>query len=160
VLAVPDLTGALTYAGGVGTGFTARMLADLHRRLTPLHRPTPAAAAPRDHRRGVVWVEPVFVGEIEHRNRTPDGRYRHPSWRGLRPDRSVDDIGRTTPNRTARPTGAPARVQIPAGNGPHYAKFDDVEMLVVAGGADRNEGEYTRLLAAGGFAVHRVTPLR
>jgi bifunctional non-homologous end joining protein LigD len=91
-LAVPDHTGALTYAGGVGTGFTAKMLDDLHRKLEPLRRPTPPAAVPRDHRRGVVWVEPVFVAEIQYRTRSPDGRFRHPSWRGLRPDRSPHDI--------------------------------------------------------------------
>jgi bifunctional non-homologous end joining protein LigD len=69
VLAVPDRAGALIYTGGVGTGFTARMLDDLHRKLAPLRRPTPPAEVPRDHGRGVVWVEPVLVGEIEHRNR-------------------------------------------------------------------------------------------
>jgi bifunctional non-homologous end joining protein LigD len=90
VVAVPDRAGQLVYAGGVG--FTAAMLADLHRRLTPLRRPTPAAAVPRDHRRGVYWVDPVVIGEVAYRNWTPDGRLRHPSWRGLRPDRSVDDI--------------------------------------------------------------------
>jgi bifunctional non-homologous end joining protein LigD len=91
-LAVPDGTGGLTYAGGVGTGFTAKMLDDLQRRLEPLRRNAPGADVPREHRRGVVWVEPVLVGEIEYRNRTPDGRYRHPSWRGLRADRSPHDI--------------------------------------------------------------------
>ncbi|MET0415070.1 MAG: hypothetical protein ABW022_03505, partial [Actinoplanes sp.] len=34
------------------------------------------------------WVEPVLVGEVAFRNWTPDGRLRHPSWRGLRSDRS------------------------------------------------------------------------
>lgn len=47
---------------------------------------------------------------------------------------------------------------VPAGNAPHYAKLDDVEMLVIAGGADRTEREYTQLLAAGGFQVRRIIP--
>jgi hypothetical protein len=50
-----------------------------------------------------------------------------------------------------------AETVIPAGNDPHYAKLDDVEMLVIAGGSDRDEREYTQLLAAGGFAVQQVT---
>jgi hypothetical protein len=31
-------------------------------------------------------------------------------------------------------------------------------MLVIAGGADRDEHEYARLLATGGFAVQGLTP--
>jgi hypothetical protein len=50
-----------------------------------------------------------------------------------------------------------AETVIPAGNDPHYAKLDDVEMLVIAGGSDRDECEYAQLLAAGGFAVEQVT---
>jgi hypothetical protein len=50
-----------------------------------------------------------------------------------------------------------AETVIPAGNDPHYAKLDDVEMLVIAGGSDRDEREYAQLLAAGGFAVQQVT---
>jgi hypothetical protein len=50
-----------------------------------------------------------------------------------------------------------AETVIPAGNDPHYAKLDDVEMLVIAGGSDRDDREYAQLLAAGGFAVQQVT---
>jgi bifunctional non-homologous end joining protein LigD len=57
-----------------------------------LHRRTPPADVPREHRRDVHWVEPVIVGEVAYRNRTPDGRLRHPSWRGLRPDRDIASI--------------------------------------------------------------------
>jgi hypothetical protein len=51
-----------------------------------------------------------------------------------------------------------AETVIPAGNGPHYAKLDDVEMLVIAGGADRDERQYAQLLAAGGFTIQRMIP--
>jgi hypothetical protein len=50
-----------------------------------------------------------------------------------------------------------AETIVPAGNGRHYAKLDDIEMLVIAGGADRDEREYTELLAAGGFDVQQIT---
>jgi bifunctional non-homologous end joining protein LigD len=112
VLAVPDPTGDLVYAGGVGTGFTVTMLGDLHRRLAPLQRPTPAAPVPREHTRGVHWVDPVLVGEVAYRTWTPDGRMRHPSWRGLRPDRTPDDIHRTAPAPATRPTPETASPQI------------------------------------------------
>lgn len=87
VLAVHTPTGELTFAGGVGTGFTGAMLARLHEQLVPLHRSTPPTSVPREHARGVHWVEPVLVGEVAFRNWTPDGRLRHPSWRGVRSDR-------------------------------------------------------------------------
>jgi bifunctional non-homologous end joining protein LigD len=71
------------------------MLQDLQRALTPLHRRSPTVPdVPREHARGVRWVEPVLVGEVLYRNWTPDGRLRHASWRGLRPDRQVSEVRR------------------------------------------------------------------
>ncbi len=94
VLAVNDPTGTLAYAGGVGTGFTDAMLHDLQRRAAPLRRDTAPVPVPREHARGVHWLEPVLVAEVAYRNWTPDGRLRHPSWRGLRPDRDPDEARR------------------------------------------------------------------
>ena len=88
----------LQYVGGVGTGFTERMLADLATRLAPLeratsplgrrltHPPTPAEI------RDVQWVRPRTVGEVAFAEWTPDGRLRHPSWRGLRPDKYPAEV--------------------------------------------------------------------
>jgi bifunctional non-homologous end joining protein LigD len=73
----------------VGTGFTHRMLTHLQDVLRPYARRTaPAPGIPREFARGAHWVEPLFVGEVAYRNWTPDGRLRHPSWRGLRPDKT------------------------------------------------------------------------
>jgi bifunctional non-homologous end joining protein LigD len=84
--------GELSYAGGVGTGFTDAALHALQAQLTPLIRPEPAAAdVPRPDARGATWVEPSVVGEVEFRSFTPDGRLRHSSWRGLRPDRRPEE---------------------------------------------------------------------
>jgi bifunctional non-homologous end joining protein LigD len=85
--------GELSFAGGVGTGFTDAMLHDLQDQLTPLRRETPAADdVPRRDARGALWVEPTVVGEVEYRSFTPDGRLRHSSWRGLRPDRRPEEV--------------------------------------------------------------------
>jgi bifunctional non-homologous end joining protein LigD len=86
----------LTYAGRVGTGFTDRMLDDLARRLAPLARKTPPVAEPppRAESRDAHWVAPRLVGEVVFTEWTSDGRIRHPSWRGLRPDRSPADVVR------------------------------------------------------------------
>jgi bifunctional non-homologous end joining protein LigD len=33
-----------------------------------------------------------LVGEVEYSERTPEGRLRHPVWRGWRPDKSPGDL--------------------------------------------------------------------
>jgi bifunctional non-homologous end joining protein LigD len=110
VLAVGEADGSLSFSGGVGTGFTAGMLGELQRQLAPWARRTsPVPDIPREHARGVHWVEPVLVGEVAYRTFTPDGRLRHASWRGLRPDRGVGEARRPAPARTAAPA-APATV--------------------------------------------------
>jgi bifunctional non-homologous end joining protein LigD len=80
--------GKLSFIGGVGTGFTDAALHALQAQLTPLIVADPAADdVPRRDARGATWVSPDLVGEVEYRSFTDDGRLRHSSWRGLRPDR-------------------------------------------------------------------------
>ena len=80
----------LHFVGRVGTGFTERDLAHLKEVLTPLvTAESPfAEQLSRNELRGVTFVRPELVGEVRYGERTPDGRLRHPSWRGLRPDMS------------------------------------------------------------------------
>ena len=85
--------GALRYAGQVGTGFSERALADLRNRLAPLEIGTPAVVGvPREHARAARWVRPELVGEVVFGQWTQQERLRHPSWRGLRPDKSAADV--------------------------------------------------------------------
>ena len=72
------------------------MLADLAARLAPLERPTPPFAdeVPRAHAKDAHWVRPELVGEVAFSEWTRDGRMRHPTWRGLRPDKSPDEVVR------------------------------------------------------------------
>lgn len=63
--------------------------------------------------------------------------------------------------RRTIPEGAPLLVVegvVPAGNEPHYTKFDDVEMLVVAGGVDRRADQWATLLSDAGFQLSRIIP--
>ncbi len=95
LLGVPDPEDrGLRYAGHVGTGFTAAVLDDLARRLRPLERRTSpfAEELPRRDARDARWVTPRLVGEVAYGEWTPDGRLRHPSWRGLRPDKAVAEV--------------------------------------------------------------------
>jgi DNA ligase D len=86
--------GALRYLGNVGTGFTEASLKRLLTQLRPLVRPDSPfdEEVPREYTRGVTWVEPRLVGEVEYRTLTHDGRLRHTVWRGLRPDRDPEEI--------------------------------------------------------------------
>lgn len=86
--------GTLRYAGKVGTGFSQAALVALHRQLEPLARPTAALSTPPSPAEtpGAQWVQPVLVGEVGFGEWTPDGRLRHPVWRGLRPDKSADEV--------------------------------------------------------------------
>jgi len=94
LLGVHDDDGRLVFAGHVGTGFTVKMLDDLAARLRPLERKTSPFAdeVPRQHARNAHWVTPRLVGEVAFTEWTGDGRLRHPSWRGLRPDKAADDV--------------------------------------------------------------------
>ncbi|MBO9556366.1 non-homologous end-joining DNA ligase [Cellulomonas sp.] len=96
VLGVHDDAGALRPAGSVGTGFTRRMLDDLLDVLRPLEVATSpfAERLPGAETRDVHWVRPQVVGEVAFTEWTSDGRLRHPSWRGLRPDKAVGDVVR------------------------------------------------------------------
>ena len=95
LLAVPDqATGELRFAGHVGTGFTDAALGYLADQLDPLRRATAPVRGeiPREHARDVHWVEPCLVGEVAYATWAADGLLRHPSWRGLRPDKTPDQI--------------------------------------------------------------------
>jgi bifunctional non-homologous end joining protein LigD len=96
LLGINDASGRLRYAGHVGTGFTEPMLRDLAQRLRPLHRqasPFEDPVPPR-HARDAQWVNPEIVGEVAFTEWTSDNLMRHPSWRGLRPDKEPRDVHR------------------------------------------------------------------
>jgi len=95
LVGVPGPAG-LDYAGHVGTGFTERALADLGEQLAPLARDSSPFAVdlPTADRRDAHWVDPRLVGEAAFTVWTRDGRLRHPTWRGLRPDKNPGEVVR------------------------------------------------------------------
>src|SRR5690606_9801113 len=110
--------GALRLAGKVGTGFTDRDLRTLRERLRPLERDRPAFADPPRGAaaRGVHWVEPAVVVEVEFTEWTRDGQLRHPSFKGVREDKPAAEVVRERPreemegaSRTGRRRAANAR---------------------------------------------------
>jgi bifunctional non-homologous end joining protein LigD len=100
LLGAHDPAGRLAYLGKVGTGFTDAMLRDLQELLGPLSRADNpfGTAVPREDAKGVRWVDPRLVGEVEYRVVSPDGRLRHAAWRGLRSDKSPDEVAAPVPD--------------------------------------------------------------
>ncbi len=102
LLAAHDEDGRLVYVGDVGTGFTDAARERLLQQLRGLERPGSPFEGEVARARGwpgrgagrgeVRWVDPVLVGEIEYRSFSGDGAFRHPSWRGLRPDRDPGEV--------------------------------------------------------------------
>ncbi|MGP0170831.1 DNA ligase D [Pseudomonas sp. NCHU5208] len=98
LLAVNEADG-LRYAGRVGTGFGEAALKAQHQQLrklardeSPLDRKLTAAQA-----RGVSWVEPQLVGEVEFAEWIREGIVRQASFIALRSDKPAAQIIREHP---------------------------------------------------------------
>ncbi len=100
----------LVYAGRVGTGFTFKQRSELKKQLDKLSRQTsPLAVTPKDPGlRETRWSEPKLIAEVSFTEWTSDGSIRHPSFQGLREDKSPQEVLREVPNDspTTRKRGA------------------------------------------------------
>ena len=94
VMGIPGDDGGLDYVGRVGTGFTEKDLGKLKKALKPLHTDESPfnTRLPNPDAKGVTFVRPELVGEVRYSERTGDGRLRQASWRGLRPDKTPDEV--------------------------------------------------------------------
>jgi bifunctional non-homologous end joining protein LigD len=100
--------GRLLYAGKVGTGFSAKTLLELRRRLERIERPTPPFANPPRgaEARGAHWLEPKLVCEVSFTEWTRDGNLRHPAFQGLREDKDPREVRRELPQPPPEESGA------------------------------------------------------
>ncbi len=91
-----DDDGQLVFAGKVGTGFNDSDRMELKKRFDKITRDSsPFSSTIRD--RNIIFIDPVTVAEVEFREWTPDGRLRHPSFKGLREDKKPSEVIRETP---------------------------------------------------------------
>lgn len=93
LLLAVDVWGELRYAGRVGTGLTVRDRHSIRSELTRIERKTsPVADVPTADARDAHWVSARRVAEVTYREFTTDHRFRHPVWRGWRPDKRIADV--------------------------------------------------------------------
>ncbi|MEX5582868.1 DNA ligase D [Pseudomonas lurida] len=102
LLAVNDDSG-LVYAGRVGTGFDQASLKAIYTQLTPLERKVSPLEKPLTsaQARGVHWVEPTLVGEVQFAEWTREGVVRQAAFVGMRTDKPAAQIIHEQP-RTAK----------------------------------------------------------
>ena len=102
--------GDLVFAGKVGTGFTTKSLAALHKKFRAEERSDcPFVDLPsRQNGQWVLgitpsmmkkmhWINPKFVAEIKFAEWTRDGKLRAPVFRALRDDKQPGEVVRETP---------------------------------------------------------------
>jgi bifunctional non-homologous end joining protein LigD len=110
-LAVMGDDGQLHYAGKVGTGFSYNQRVwwkeTLAKDVVPA---SPAKDAPRE--RAATWVKPRYVVQVAFTEWTGDNRLRHPSFLGMREDKSPKEVVRERPQSVVTLTH-PERVLYP-----------------------------------------------
>jgi bifunctional non-homologous end joining protein LigD len=98
----------LLFAGKVGTGFNAKLLAALHKRFKAEERPDcPFADLPSKQggqwvqgitpamMRRCTWVNPVFVCQLKFAEWTRDAKLRQPVFLGMREDKEAREVTRS-----------------------------------------------------------------
>lgn len=104
----------LVHVGRVGTGFSNKMASDLHTLLAPeaVEKSPFSARLTADEARGVIFVAPEHVAEVEFRAWTGDGHLRHAAFRGLRDDKAAADVVREAASQPAETPKAPPKRRV------------------------------------------------
>lgn len=88
-----DQAKRLIYCGKVGTGFSQTSLKSVAERLKKIASPTcPFSDFPLSNTHAIHWAKPILLAEIEYRELTQEGILRHPSFKGLREDKSSQEV--------------------------------------------------------------------
>lgn len=105
----------LVHVGRSGTGFTADLARGLMKQLRAIQQDQSpfAAKLTGPAAKGVRWVKPELVAEVEMHGFTHDGLIRHAAFKGLREDKDAMDIVRETPKGRKAPKAAKAAAPPP-----------------------------------------------
>jgi len=94
----------LYFAGKVGTGFDAEVLAMLGKKLRKIETSRCPFANYTGTERSVHWVRPILVAEFEFAEWTKSKRLRVGRYKGLRNDKKARDVVREVPKRISLKT--------------------------------------------------------
>jgi bifunctional non-homologous end joining protein LigD len=89
---------SLQYIGQVGTGFNAAMQGQIMQKMKPLITKEPTIDGVPKLGKETIWVKPLLVCEVKYTELTPEGVMRHPSFQGLREDKTLLDINNESPD--------------------------------------------------------------
>jgi len=101
--------GKLVHVGRTGTGFTQATAKAIFKQLQPLRRATSpfANALTSEEKRGLVFVDPQLVAEVEFRGWTGDRHLRHAAFKGLREDKPATEVLFEMPRQQTTNEAAP-----------------------------------------------------
>ncbi len=88
----------LHFVGSVGTGFSAKRIGDIMRKLERLPRATSPFVNEVEANAGIHWVKPELVAEVRFTEWTRDRRLRQPAFLGLRTDKPAKSVGFELPS--------------------------------------------------------------
>ncbi|MGZ5135769.1 MAG: DNA ligase D, partial [Flavitalea sp.] len=118
ILGVYD-KGKLQFIGQAGTGYSDKMQTEILKKLKPLETKTcpfeeepiinkPTRFRPKPPKPDVTWLKPKLVCEVKYQELTSDGIMRHPSFQGLREEKSPKEVVKELP---AKAPGKDHKVQ-------------------------------------------------
>ncbi len=91
---------SLRFVGSVGTGFSAKLLAELYERLRKLERKSSPFSNEVIANSPTHWVKPELVVEARFSEWTRDGYLRQPAYLGLRPDKAAIEVVAEIPEQS------------------------------------------------------------
>lgn len=122
ILAAYHEGGVLRPAGRVGTGFTRASAAALKKRLDALRSEISSFEGPPGREKGIVWVKPELVAEVEFGAWTGSKTLRHASFLGLREDKPAQDVVAEQPAEVPESEAPAPKSKARSGGGPAKAK--------------------------------------
>lgn len=95
--------GKLHYIGKIGTGFNSKLQKEMLEQFKPLviNKPPfaevpdvnkPSRFRPHPPKATATWLKPKLICEVSYAEITSDGVMRHPSFEGMRNDKTVKDV--------------------------------------------------------------------
>ncbi|RYY71614.1 MAG: DNA ligase D [Chitinophagaceae bacterium] len=91
----------LRYLGHTGTGFDDKSLKELWQKMQPLITTKSPFKTKVRVNTAVTWLRPKLLAEIVYAELTEEGILRHSAFKGLRIDKNISDVKKTTNKSTA-----------------------------------------------------------